>query len=50
MLDLASAHAMIAVSDADRAKSFYGGTLGLTVLVDHGSAVRYKTADTWFMV
>jgi catechol 2,3-dioxygenase-like lactoylglutathione lyase family enzyme len=43
---------MIAVSDLDVAKEFYGGKLGLTPADDPpGLAVRYGTAaGTWFLV
>jgi catechol 2,3-dioxygenase-like lactoylglutathione lyase family enzyme len=43
---------MVAVSDLDVAKEFYGGKLGLIPSDDRpGTAVRYGTADgTWFMV
>jgi catechol 2,3-dioxygenase-like lactoylglutathione lyase family enzyme len=52
MLESASTHAMIAVSDLDAAKEFYGGKLGLTASDDRpGAAVRYETAaGTWFLV
>jgi catechol 2,3-dioxygenase-like lactoylglutathione lyase family enzyme len=45
MLESASTHAMIAVSDLDVAKEFYGGKLGLRRADDRpGAAVRYATA------
>lgn len=52
MLESASTHAMIAVSDLDAAREFYGGKLGLTAGDDRpGAAVRYETAaGTWFLV
>jgi catechol 2,3-dioxygenase-like lactoylglutathione lyase family enzyme len=52
MLESASTHAMIAVSDLDVAKEFYGAKLGLTPSDNRsGSAVRYGTAaGTWFLV
>jgi catechol 2,3-dioxygenase-like lactoylglutathione lyase family enzyme len=52
MLESASTHAMIAVSDIDVAREFYGVTLGLKAGDDRpGAAVRYATAaGTWFLV
>jgi catechol 2,3-dioxygenase-like lactoylglutathione lyase family enzyme len=50
MLDRASAHATIAVSDLDRAKRFYGETLGLPVKDERADGVTYEAADTWFLV
>jgi catechol 2,3-dioxygenase-like lactoylglutathione lyase family enzyme len=52
MLESASTHTMIAVRDLDRAKEFYGGTLGLGASDERpGAAVRYETAGgTWFLV
>jgi catechol 2,3-dioxygenase-like lactoylglutathione lyase family enzyme len=52
MLESASTHAMIAVSNLDVAKEFYGGKLGLTASDERpGAGVRYETAArTWFLV
>jgi catechol 2,3-dioxygenase-like lactoylglutathione lyase family enzyme len=52
MLESASTHAMIAVSDLDVAREFYGGKLGLTASDDRpGAAVRHESAaGTWFLV
>jgi catechol 2,3-dioxygenase-like lactoylglutathione lyase family enzyme len=52
VLESASTHAMIAVSDLDRAKDFYGGKLGLRASDERpGAAVRYEThGGTWFLV
>ena len=51
MLESASAHATIAVTDIDRAKKFYGETLGLRVLSEGPEGVRYgSTSDAWFLV
>ena len=52
MLDSASTHTMIAVSDLDRAEEFYGGQLGLRVTDRRaGTALRCETgAGTWFLV
>jgi catechol 2,3-dioxygenase-like lactoylglutathione lyase family enzyme len=50
MLDRASAQATIAVSDLDRAKRFYGETLGLPVKDERADGVTYQAADTWFLV
>ncbi len=33
------------VSDLDRAKAFYGGTLGLTVLWENPASVRFRCGD-----
>lgn len=50
MLNGASAHAVISVSDLDRAREFYGGTLGLK-LVDEVGGLRFATDDgSWFVV
>lgn len=48
----ASAHPMIAVTDLDRAKEFYSGTLGLVPWEERaGSAIRYEMrGGTWFML
>jgi catechol 2,3-dioxygenase-like lactoylglutathione lyase family enzyme len=51
MLESASAHATIAVTDIDRAKKFYGETLGLRVLNERPEGVRYGSgSDAWFLV
>lgn len=51
MLESASTHAMIAVSDLGAARDFYSGTLGLTASEDRPGVIRYETADgTWFLV
>jgi catechol 2,3-dioxygenase-like lactoylglutathione lyase family enzyme len=50
MLDRASAQATIAVSDLDRAKRFYGETLGLPVKDERADGVTYQAAGTWFLV
>jgi catechol 2,3-dioxygenase-like lactoylglutathione lyase family enzyme len=51
LLQAASTHAMVPVSDLDVAKEFYGGKLGLTSSDDRESAVRYETAAaTWFLL
>src|SRR5512133_2164480 len=51
MLEGASTHAMIPVSDLDVAKDFYGRKLGLKAIEDRGTAVRYQTAvGTWFLL
>jgi catechol 2,3-dioxygenase-like lactoylglutathione lyase family enzyme len=43
MLDSATVRATIAVSDLDRAKQFYGETLGLAMSEERGDGVRYRT-------
>ena len=50
MLDRASAQATIAVSDLDRAKKFYGETLGLPLKDERADGVTYKAGNTWFLV
>ena len=52
MLDSASSHTMIAVKDIDRARAFYGDTLGLGAADELGaSAIRYEAqGGTWFLV
>ena len=41
----------IAVSDLDRAMTFYGETLGLTVVAERPDGVMYETgAGTWVLV
>ena len=51
MLESAIAHATIAVSDLDRAKKFYEGTLGLKPVEERADGVRYQSgAGDWFLV
>jgi catechol 2,3-dioxygenase-like lactoylglutathione lyase family enzyme len=50
MLESASAHATIAVTDMDRAKGFYGKTLGLAVKEERADGVMYEASGTWFLV
>jgi len=50
MLERATAHATLAVSDLDRAKQFYGETLGLPVKDERADGVTYQAGDTWFLV
>jgi catechol 2,3-dioxygenase-like lactoylglutathione lyase family enzyme len=51
MFESATAHGTIAVSDIERAKEFYGGTLGLKVLDDRSDGVRYLDGGgNWFLV
>jgi len=52
MLQSASTHTMIAVSDLEVAREFYGAKLGLTASDDRpGTAIRYEVgAGTWFLV
>lgn len=50
MLERASAHATIAVSDLERAKRFYGETLGLSVKEERADGVTYQAGDTSFLV
>jgi catechol 2,3-dioxygenase-like lactoylglutathione lyase family enzyme len=51
VLESATAHATIAVSDLDRAKKFYGETLGLKVKDERADGVTYEdSAGGWFLV
>ena len=51
MFESATAHATIAVSDLERAKGFYGGTLGLKTIDERSDGVRYADGgDGWFLV
>jgi catechol 2,3-dioxygenase-like lactoylglutathione lyase family enzyme len=50
MLERATAHASLAVSDLERAKRFYGETLGLPVKDERADGVTYQAGDTWFLV
>jgi catechol 2,3-dioxygenase-like lactoylglutathione lyase family enzyme len=51
MFESATAHATIAVSDQDRAKKFYGETLGLKILDERSDGIRYQAGGgTWFLV
>jgi catechol 2,3-dioxygenase-like lactoylglutathione lyase family enzyme len=51
MFESATSHATIAVSDLDRAKKFYEGTLGLKVLDERSDGIRYQAGGgTWFLV
>ena len=50
MFGSASTHATIAVSDLERAKAFYGGTLGLTMKDERAAGVTYESGGTWMLV
>jgi catechol 2,3-dioxygenase-like lactoylglutathione lyase family enzyme len=50
MLESAPARATIAVTDVERAKKFYGETLGLQALDERPDGVRYASGDGWFLV
>jgi catechol 2,3-dioxygenase-like lactoylglutathione lyase family enzyme len=51
MFESATAHATIAVTDLERSKGFYGGTLGLEILDERSDGVRYKDGGGgWFLV
>lgn len=51
LLESATTHASIAVSDMSRARKFYEGTLGLKVKDERLVGVRYETgAGSWFLV
>jgi catechol 2,3-dioxygenase-like lactoylglutathione lyase family enzyme len=50
MLEGSKAVATIAVSDLDRAKTFYGETLGLPMHDERAGGVLYETGGTSFLV
>ncbi|MEX2274691.1 MAG: VOC family protein [Actinomycetota bacterium] len=51
MLDSATSHGTIAVTDLERAKAFYGGKLGLTAKENRSDGVTYATGNGgWFLV
>src|SRR6266487_4939910 len=51
MFETATHHATVAVSDLDRARKFYEGTLGLEVRDERSDGITYKDAgDSWFLV
>ena len=50
MFESATAHAAIAVSDLEKAKGFYGGTLGLTLKDERAGGATYETGGTWILV
>ena len=50
MLESAATRATIAVTDLDRAKKFYGETLGLRAVDERPQGVRYASGDGWFLV
>ena len=51
MFESATAHATVAVSDIDRAKTFYEETLGLEAIDERSDGVRYGAgAGTWLLV
>jgi len=51
MFESAIAHATVAVSDLDRARKFYEGTLGFEVMEERSDGVTYKDASGgWFLV
>jgi catechol 2,3-dioxygenase-like lactoylglutathione lyase family enzyme len=51
MFETATAHATVAVSDLDRARKFYEGTLGLKVKDQRSDGITYEDASGgWFLV
>ena len=50
MMELGTMHATIAVTDIDRAKKFYGETLGLSAKEERSDGVVYETGGTWMLV
>lgn len=49
-MDLGSVHATIAVTDIERAKAFYGDTLGLSAKEERSDGVVYESGGTWMLV
>jgi catechol 2,3-dioxygenase-like lactoylglutathione lyase family enzyme len=50
MLSHKTSSAILAVSDMDRARTFYGATLGLSAVEDGGDVVVYRTGPTHLVV
>jgi catechol 2,3-dioxygenase-like lactoylglutathione lyase family enzyme len=51
MFESATAHATVAVSDLERARKFYEGTLGFEAMDERSDGVTYKGASGgWFLV
>ncbi len=51
MLESATAHATIAVTDLERARKFYEGTLGLKPMEERSDWMRYEAGKgTWFLI
>jgi catechol 2,3-dioxygenase-like lactoylglutathione lyase family enzyme len=50
MLGSARPVATVAVSDIERAKRFYGETLGLKAKDERSDGIRYEAGDSWFLV
>ncbi len=51
MLESATAHATIAVTDLERARKFYEGTLGLKPMEERSDGVRFEAGKgTWFLI
>ncbi|NDV88966.1 VOC family protein [Aurantimonas aggregata] len=50
MLSHKTSSAILAVSDIDRARAFYGATLGLSAVEDGGDVVVYRTGPTHLVV
>jgi catechol 2,3-dioxygenase-like lactoylglutathione lyase family enzyme len=50
MLESGTMHATIAVTDLDRAKEFYGGTLGLSAKEERSDGVVYESGGSWMLV
>ena len=49
-MDLGSVHATIAVTDIERAKAFYGDTLGLSAKEERSDGVVYESGGTGMLV
>jgi catechol 2,3-dioxygenase-like lactoylglutathione lyase family enzyme len=50
MLSHKTSSAILAVSDVDRARAFYGGTLSLSAVEDGGDFTVYRTGETHIVV
>jgi catechol 2,3-dioxygenase-like lactoylglutathione lyase family enzyme len=50
MLGSARPVATVAVSDIERAKKFYGETLGLKAKDERSDGIRYEAGESWFLV
>ncbi|MEF2553283.1 VOC family protein [Aurantimonas sp. A2-1-M11] len=50
MLSHKPSSAILAVSDIDRARAFYGATLGLSAVEDSGDVVVYRTGPTHLVI
>ena len=49
-MEMGTMHATVAVTDLDRAKKFYGETLGLSAKEERSDGVIYESGETWMLV